>query len=235
MRNPRILFGTVVIAFIGLLAGMSAALAQANEGDLEAESNVTVTVKPAADGAPAPRPGLEPFPLGQVVLNPDEQQRATLFMKNRDKFIRGLAATDPDRFLHTFRNAFGQKQPEGALPLRGWDSQTTRLRGHASGHYLTAIAQAYASTGYDKKLQATFLQKLNDMIEVLHDLSQKSGRPARDAGAFNPDPLSVPPGPGKETYDSDLSEAGIRTDYWNWGEGFISAYGTVTSRANTAG
>jgi DUF1680 family protein len=212
----------VAIAFSGLLAGMSAAPAQANEGDLEAEA--TVTVKPAADGASAPRLSLEPFPLGQVVLNPDEQQRATQFMKNRDKFIRGLAATDPDRFLHTFRNAFGQNQPEGARPLRGWDSQTTRLRGHASGHYLTAIAQAYASATHDKALQANFLQKLNYMIEVLHDLSQKSGRPAQDAGAFNADPLAVPPGPGKETYDSDLSEAGIRTDYWNWGKGFISAY-----------
>mgnify|MGYP003578041729 FL=1 len=31
-------------------------------------------------------------------------------------------------------------------------------------------------------------------------------------------------GEGKTDYDSDLSDEGIRTDYWNWGEGFISAY-----------
>ena len=38
------------------------------------------------------------------------------------------------------------------------------------------------------------------------------------------DPADVKPGPGKSGFDSDLSEKGIRTDYWNWGKGFISAY-----------
>jgi uncharacterized protein len=47
---------------------------------------------------------------------------------------------------------------------------------------------------------------MNYMIDVLHDLSRMSGWPAREGGAFNADPLAVPPGPGKETYDSDLSE-----------------------------
>lgn len=34
----------------------------------------------------------------------------------------------------------------------------------------------------------------------------------------------MPVGAGKTDYNSDLSEEGIRTDYWNWGRGFISAY-----------
>ena len=34
----------------------------------------------------------------------------------------------------------------------------------------------------------------------------------------------MPPGPGKTGYDSDLTADGIRRDYWNWGEGFLSAY-----------
>ena len=101
-----------------------------------------VTVKPAPDIRSAPRRKLEPFSLGQVVLNQNEKQQDTLLIKNRDKFILALAKTDPDRFLYMFRDAFGQEQPEGARPLGGWDSQTTKLRGHASGHYLSAIAQA---------------------------------------------------------------------------------------------
>jgi len=98
------------------------------------------------------------------------------------------------------------------------------LRGHASGHYLSAVAQAYASTGYDPELQSNFLKKMNYLIDTLHDLSQKSGKPAQDGGPVNADPTAVPPGPGKTNYDSDLSAEGIRTDYWNWGKGFISAY-----------
>ncbi len=184
----------------------------------------TVTVKAAPGAESAPRRTSVAFPLGQVLLNPDEKQRATALIKNRDKFILTLAKTDPDRFLYNFRDAFGQKQPEGVQPLGGWDSQTTRLRGHASGHYLSAIAQSYASTTYDAELRANFLQKMNYLIETLYDLSQKSGKPVQQGGKFNADPTAVPPGPDKTGFDSDLSKDGIRTDCWNWGKGFISAY-----------
>ena len=51
----------------------------------------------------------------------------------------------------------------------------------------------------------------------------RAGR-RRKAGVSNADPTAVPPGPGKSGYDSDLEPEGIRTDYWNWGNGFISAY-----------
>jgi DUF1680 family protein len=183
-----------------------------------------VTVVDKASPQPPVKQTLQSFPLGQVVLNPDTKGQPTPFMKNRDKFILGLAKTNPDNFLYNFRDAFGQKQPDGVRPLDGWDSQTTRLRGHATGHYLTAIAQACAGTTYDAKLHADFQQKMNYLIDVLYDLSQKSGKPATAGGPCNADPTAVPPGPGKTGYDSDLSQKGIRTDYWNWGEGFISGY-----------
>jgi DUF1680 family protein len=123
-----------------------------------------------------------------------------------------------------FRNAFGQKQPAGAEPLGVWDSQDTKLRGHATGHYLSAIAQAYAGTGYDAALHANFAKKMDYMVNALYELSNLSGKPHLAGEAFTSDPQAVPPGPGKSGYDSDLSEEGIRTDYWNWGKGFISAY-----------
>ncbi len=186
--------------------------------------NATVTVKRAARKPALPRRQLEPFPLGSVILNPDDEHRDTQFMKNRDKFIRTLADTNPDRFLYNFRDAFGQPQPEGTMPLRGWDSQTTKLRGHATGHYLSAIAQAYASTTYDEALHTNFQAKMNYLIDTLYALSRKSGAPTNAGAPFNADPTTVPPGPGRTNYDSDLSAGRIRTDYWNWGKGFISAY-----------
>jgi len=189
---------------------------------LEAKANVTV--KPALAKSRGPVRTLEAFPLDRVTLNLDEQQRSTPFIKHRDKFVQGLAKTDPDSFLYMFRDAFGQKQPENARALRGWDSQTTRLRGHASGHYLTAIAQAYASADYDPTLRSNLLHKMNYLIDTLYDLSQKSGKPAEKGGPFVADPLAVPPGPGRTNYDSNFSVGNIRTDYWNWGKGFISAY-----------
>ncbi|MEC8832036.1 MAG: beta-L-arabinofuranosidase domain-containing protein, partial [Bacteroidota bacterium] len=182
-----------------------------------------VKVKPVnrQDG---PERNLEVFSLDQVSLDKTTKGEPTKFMENRDKFINTLAQTNPDSFLYMFRNAFGQEQPEGANPLGVWDSQETKLRGHATGHYLSSIAQAYASTGHDKKLQTNFANKMDYMVEVLYGLSQLSGRPQKNGEEFEEDPVAVPPGPGKSIFDSDLSENGIRTDYWNWGKGFISAY-----------
>jgi DUF1680 family protein len=188
------------------------------------EPKATVVVK--AETRPAARNNreLEAFPLSRVTLDRDTKGRDTPFIRNRDKFIRGLAETNPDNFLYNFRDAFGQPQPAGVKQLEGWDNQTTRLRGHASGHYLTAIAQAYASTAYDPKLQADFLGKMNYLIDTLYDLSQKSGKPAKAGGPSVADPTAVPPGPERKGYDSNLRAGAIRTDYWNWGAGFISAY-----------
>lgn len=184
----------------------------------------TVIVKARVGIRTPPERLVEAFPLSRVSLDRDSRGRETPFIRNRDKFNRGLAATNPDSFLYNFRETFGEPQPPGATPLEGWDSQTTRLRGHASGHYLTAIAQAYASTGYDPPLQATFLKKIDAMVNTLHALSRKSGQPAPTGGPSVADPTAVPVGPGRESYDSNLRTGAIRTDYWNWGAGFISAY-----------
>jgi DUF1680 family protein len=187
------------------------------------QPKAVVTVKKSDKSIP-PVLKLETFTLDQVSLHTDAHGHATKFIENRDKFINTLAKTDPNSFLYMFRHAFGQKQPDGAKPLGVWDSEDTKLRGHATGHYLSAIAQAYAGTGYDKELQANFAKKMDYMVNTLYDLSQMSGK-AKSAGSPSvSDPRAVPHGPGKADYDSDLSEAGIRTDYWNWGKGFISAY-----------
>lgn len=171
-----------------------------------------------------PTPKLTAFRLDQVSLKTDRHNHQTKFIANRDKFINTLAKTDPNSFLYMFRNAFGQKQPKGAKPLGVWDTEDTKLRGHATGHYLTAIAQAYAGTGYNKELQQNFAKKMEYMVNSLYELSQLSGKPKKVGDVAIADPKAVPFGPGKSSYDSDLSETGIRNDYWNWGKGFISAY-----------
>lgn len=182
-----------------------------------------ITIREAKNPS-TPHRTLEVFGLDQVTLNRDINNQPTKFIENRDKFIKGLAATNPDNFLYMFRNAFGQKQPEGAEPLGGWDNQQTKLRGHATGHYLSALAQAYAGTGYDARLQADFAVKMEYMVNSLYELSQLSGLPKTPGGEFVSDPTEVPPGQGKPDFNSDLTVDGIRTDYQNWGKGFISAY-----------
>ena len=64
---------------------------------------------------------------------------------------------DPDRLLYTFRANAGL--PTGdAKPLGGWEqpengTRASELRGHFTGHFLSASALLYASTG-DKEAKA---------------------------------------------------------------------------------
>jgi DUF1680 family protein len=59
-----------------------------------------------------------------------------------------LHSLPPDRLLHTFRINAGIAS--SAEPLGGWEAPNCELRGHyAGGHYLSASALMYASSGDD--------------------------------------------------------------------------------------
>ena len=59
-----------------------------------------------------------------------------------------LLALDVDRLLHNFRKNAGL--PSSARPLGGWEEPKVELRGHFTGHYLSACALMYASTGDER-------------------------------------------------------------------------------------
>jgi DUF1680 family protein len=62
-----------------------------------------------------------------------------------------LLSLDADRLLHNFRVNAGL--PSSAKPYGGWEDPKCELRGHFVGHYLSACALMYASTG-DQRLKA---------------------------------------------------------------------------------
>jgi DUF1680 family protein len=106
---------------------------------------------------------LNPFPLEQVKLLPGPFQEATEI--NR----RWLLSLPPDRLLHTFRLTAGL--PSSAEPLGGWERPDCEVRGHfAGGHYLSACALMYASTG-DEELK----ERGNTMVTELARCQEKHG------------------------------------------------------------
>jgi len=68
----------------------------------------------------------------------------------RELNTRYLLELEPEQLLHTFRLQAGL--PSSAEPLGGWEAPACGLRGHFVGHYLSACAQAHASTG-DSRLR----------------------------------------------------------------------------------
>jgi hypothetical protein len=85
------------------------------------------------------RPLAWPFPLQDVRLLDGPFRDAMLLDQ---KYLLDL---DPDRLLHNFRVSAGL--PSSAAPLGGWEAPDVELRGHTVGHYLSALALMYASTG----------------------------------------------------------------------------------------
>jgi DUF1680 family protein len=74
-----------------------------------------------------------------------------LFKDAQERDRKYLHDLDADRLLHNFRVTAGL--PSTVSPLGGWEAPKCELRGHFVGHYLTACALMYASTG-DEKLKA---------------------------------------------------------------------------------
>jgi len=98
------------------------------------------------DGKPVSREKVSwkllPFPMKQVRLGDGPCKIA---MEADRQYLHSLP---PDRLLHTFRINAGI--PSSAQPLGGWEAPDCELRGHyAGGHYLSACALMYASTGDD--------------------------------------------------------------------------------------
>ena len=79
-----------------------------------------------------------------------------------------LLSLEVDRLLHNFRVNAGL--PSSAQPLGGWEEPKGELRGHFVGHYLTACALMYASTG-DERIK----EKGNAVVAGLAECQAKIG------------------------------------------------------------
>ena len=110
---------------------------------------------------PAPRAhGVEPFPLSQVRLLDGP------FKRSEALNVAYVHALEIDRLLAPYRTEAGLKPK--AEPYPNWES--TGLQGHTAGHYLTALAQAWASTG-----DAEAKRRLDAMVNELAECQRANG------------------------------------------------------------
>ena len=104
----------------------------------------------------------QPFPLTQVRLLDGPFKRAM------DADRKYLLSLDVDRLLHDFR--VNARLPSSAKPLGGWEEPKCELRGHSVGHYLSACALMFASTG-DVKIK----EKADQVVAGLAACQQAMG------------------------------------------------------------
>ena len=108
-------------------------------------------------------PAVELFDLAAVRLGPGPFHDA---MERDATYLLGL---EPNRLLHTFRLNVGL--PSTAEPYGGWENPDSEVRGHCLGHYLSACALMYRSTG-----DAVFKQRVDYLVAALAQCQAASPR-----------------------------------------------------------
>ncbi|WP_043625498.1 beta-L-arabinofuranosidase domain-containing protein [Nonomuraea candida] len=131
------------------------------------------------EGAPPPARHQPPEPESWIVkpfANSQVTLGESLFSAKRDRILAFLRAFPADRVLANFRANAGL-DTLGAQPPGGWDDATGNLRGHFSGHFLSALALAYAESG-----DPFFKDKADYLVKALGEcqdaLAARVGEPA---------------------------------------------------------
>ncbi len=104
-----------------------------------------------------------------IPFRPNEVKLSPSWLLEREKLnLNYLYKLDTDRLLHNFRVNAGI--PSTAKNLDGWEHPTVGLRGHFTGHYLSACASEIANNG-----DTLLLNRLNYMVDVLAECQKKLG------------------------------------------------------------
>lgn len=103
-------------------------------------ASIKVVGKELSRQVPSNKPKAEPLPLGKVHITGNNR-----LTSNRELDINAILSWDITQQLYNYRDTYGLPT-EGYKVSDGWDSPTTKLKGHGSGHYMSALALAYAST-----------------------------------------------------------------------------------------
>lgn len=102
------------------------------------------------------------FKLDEVMLTDTD------FAPRRAHVKEYLLGFDLNRLLHTFRKQAGL--PSAAEPLGGWEEETCGLRGHFTGHFLSACA-CFAYGDHDPVM----VERVGEIVDVLSQCARPDG------------------------------------------------------------
>lgn len=95
------------------------------------------------------------------------------FYDAQERMHRYLLNMEDDRMLYHFRKASGL-DTRGADSPDGWDAEECKLRGHTTGHYLSALSLCYHATG-DERIREKALYLVHSLKECQEAFSGMEG------------------------------------------------------------
>uniref|UniRef100_A0A0D3GIN2 Alpha-L-arabinofuranosidase B arabinose-binding domain-containing protein n=1 Tax=Oryza barthii TaxID=65489 RepID=A0A0D3GIN2_9ORYZ len=106
---------------------------------------------------------LSPASLHDVRVDP---YGANMYWQGQQTNLEYLLYLDPDRLTWTFRQQ--AKLPTVGEPYGGWEAPDGQLRGHFTGHYLSAAAHMWTSTHND-----ALREKMTKVVDILYSCQKK--------------------------------------------------------------
>lgn len=130
---------------------------------------ITAQIKVVAQkyATPSNQPVAETVPLDQVTVTGDNR-----LTSNRELALREIISWDVSQQLYNYRDTYGLPT-EGYTVSDGWDSPTTKLKGHGSGHYMSSLAFAFASAT-DPKQKEILRRNMTRMVDELRECQERT-------------------------------------------------------------
>ena len=139
-------------------------------GDETTENGFPISAKVIVENGAAPAPLQEKahtFSLADVTIDGDNR-----LTHNRDEALREICSWDVTQQLYNYRDTYGMST-EGYVKSDGWDSPDTKLKGHGSGHYMSAIAQAYVVTK-EPQQKEVLRKNITRMVNELRECQERT-------------------------------------------------------------
>ena len=165
---------------------------------------------------PSPNPIAEPLPLNKVRINGENR-----LTHNREMDIDQLLSLDVKQQLYNYRDTYGLPT-DGYPEADGWDSPTTKLKGHGSGHYMSAMAMAYASCT-DAAKKAQLKENIRLMVDELRACQERTFVFDKALGRYWEARDFAPEGELREMKGSWADFDNYKKDYAHYGYGYLNA------------
>ncbi|AVM53385.1 hypothetical protein JN06_00879 [Bacteroides zoogleoformans] len=126
---------------------------------------------------PPAAPIASTVPLTDVTIDGNNR-----LASNRDLAIKEIAGWDVTQQLYNYRDTYGLST-EGYTRSDGWDSPDIKLKGHGSGHYMSALALAYAVVT-DTAQKSVLRRNITRMVDELRECQERTFVWSKELGRY---------------------------------------------------
>lgn len=175
-----------------------------------------ISVVEGQSSVPSNVPLAKTLPLDKVRVIGDNR-----LTSNRDLAINEIASWDVTQQLYNYRDTYGLST-DGYTKADGWDSPETKLKGHGSGHYMSALIFAYTCCE-DEAKKEILRKNITRMVNELRECQERTFVWDKKLGRYR-EARDLAPEAELRTMKGTWKDFDVyKTQYQNYGYGYLNA------------